>query len=67
MSLTPATVDPNRKEELARKKKDPNAFGQFENSGAVKRPPDWKPSALTGKAELSTATADTAAGGSNKK
>lgn len=39
MSLTPSATDPNRKSELARKKKDPDSFG----STPQQLPADWTP------------------------
>jgi hypothetical protein len=46
MSLTPCKDDPNRRAELARKKKDPLAFGAFNDNPIEERPKDWKPSGL---------------------
>lgn len=49
MPLTPRSDDPNRKKELARKKKDPMSFGTFPQAGPIEQlPKDWKPSGPEG-------------------
>ena len=48
MGLTPSNNDPKRKEELARAKKDPGAFGQPPNKSY---PKDWSKTGLKNNAK----------------